>query len=204
MEGATFDNNILCIAEKTIIAVESIAEELKRQFCSLPEVYWLSPSEASQVEKAIFPDGKLNSQLIGKDAAYILAQAGIKVDGKIRLAIMETGPSHQLVATEQLMPVLPFVRVRDFQAGLELSVTSEHGDKHTAVIHSKDMTRVDRFARALDVTILVVNSPSGAALVVDGEGKYAHTLAGPTGEGVCTPRTFTREIRVTIGGAFGY
>ena len=203
-EGASFDNNILCIAEKTIIAVEKIADELKRQFCSIPEVYWLSPAEASKVEKAIFPDGKLNGELVGKDAAYILAQAGVRVDEKIRLAIMETGSTHPLVDTEQLMPVLPFVRVRDFDAGLQLALESEHGDKHTAVIHTKDMTRVDLFARKLDVTALVVNAPSGAALAVGGEGQYAHTLAGPTGEGVCTPRTFTREIRITIGQTFGY
>lgn len=204
LDGASFDNNILCIAEKTIIAVESIAEELKRQFLALPEIYWLSPAEASRVEKVIFPEGKLNGELVGKDAAYILGQAGIRVDEKIRLAIMETGPSNQLVDTEQLMPVLPFVRVRDFEAGMKLALESEHGDKHTAVMHTKDLTRVDRFARTLDVTALVVNSASGAALAVGGEGKYAHTLAGPTGEGVCTPRTFTREIRVTIGDSFGY
>lgn len=203
-EGAAFDNNILCIAEKTIIAVEPIADELKRQFCALPEVYWLSPAEASRVEKVIFPDGKLAGDLVGKDAAVILGKAGINVDKKIRLAIMETGASSQLVDTEQLMPVLPFVRVADFDAGMDLALKTEHGDKHTAVLHTRDMTRVDRFARTLDVTALVVNSASGAALAVGGEGKYAHTLAGPTGEGVCTPRTFTREIRVTIGDSFGY
>ena len=99
------------------------------------------------MEKAIFPDGKLNGELVGKDAAYILAQAGVRVDEKIRLAIMETGSTHPLVDTEQLMPVLPFVRVRDFDAGLQLALESEHGDKHTAVIHTKDMTRVDPFCK---------------------------------------------------------
>ena len=134
-EGASFDNNILCIAEKTIIAVEKIADELKRQFCSIPEVYWLSPAEASKVEKAIFPDGKLNGELVGKDAAYILAQAGVRVDEKIRLAIMETGSTHPLVDTEQLMPVLPFVRVRDFDAGPACSRERARRQSHCSYPH---------------------------------------------------------------------
>ena len=51
LRGSFFRQQHLCIAEKTIIAVEKIADELKRQFCSIPEVYWLSPAEASKVRR---------------------------------------------------------------------------------------------------------------------------------------------------------
>jgi propionaldehyde dehydrogenase len=114
---------------------------------------------------------------------------------------MECPPEHPLVQEEQLLPVLPLVRVPDFDAALELAVQVEHGFQHTAIIHSQDVSRITAYARKLRTDILVANASSAAGLNIGGEGHFSHTIASPTGEGICTPRTYTREQRTVIVGA---
>jgi propionaldehyde dehydrogenase len=197
--GAVFENDLLCCGEKTIIAVEPVAEALKSELRKLG-TYVMSQEEAARVTALVVKDGKMNPQYIGQDASKILQAAGIAAAGA-ELAIFETDPSHPLVRLEQLMPVVPFIRVPSFEAGLAVAKEVEQGLRHTAVLHTRDMCRAEVFARTMRTTLTVVNAPSVAALGVGGEGIFAHTIAGSTGEGICTARTFTREqnlVAVTL------
>jgi len=202
VDGASFDNTVLCIAEKEIIAVESIADELLFHLEQNGAYLVRGESEKRKIMDLILPDGeKFAPDLIGKDAALILKGIGISVADDIRLIVFEVSPDHPLVMKEQLLPVVPFVRVKDFDAALCLAVKAEQGFHHTAVIHSQDVTHITRYAKALKVDIMVANAPSGAGLAVGAQGHYSHTIASPTGEGVCTPRTYTREQRTVIVGS---
>lgn len=100
-----------------------------------------------------------------------------------------------------MMPFLPIVRVPDVSAAIAASVRAEHGYRHTALIHSRDVGNVTRMARALDTTLFVHNAPSLAALGSGGAGYLSFSIATPTGEGVTTPLTFTRERQIAVGGA---
>lgn len=68
------------------------------------------------------------------------------------------------------MPVLPVVRVDNVDEAIELAVKVEHGNRHTAVMHSTNVEKLTKMARLIQTTIFVKNGPSYAGLGVGGEG----------------------------------
>lgn len=197
--GATLDNNVLCIAEKEIIVVESVAEELKR-YLKDSGSYEASPREIAQLEKVVL-DPKThgpNRKFVGKNASVILDAIGVRVPDDMRMVLCETVPDHPFVQEELLMPVVPLVRVRDVHAAVELAVQCEHGFFHTAVMHSKNLDNLHLMATRCNCSIFVKNGPSYAGLGFGGEGPTTFTIASPTGEGITTARTFTRDRRCVL------
>ena len=81
---------------------------------------------------------------------------------------------------------------------------AEHGFKHTAIIHSRNMETVTKMGRTMDVTIFVQNGPSMAGLGLGGEGYASYSIATPTGEGVTTPLTFCRQRRTSVIGGMRF
>ncbi len=96
------------------------------------------------------------------------------------------------------MPILGVVRVKDFKEGVETAVWLEHGNRHSAHIHSKNVDNITEYARALDTAILVKNGPSYAALGFGGEGYPTFTIASRTGEGLTSASTFTKRRRCVM------
>ncbi|MBI4668063.1 MAG: aldehyde dehydrogenase family protein, partial [Elusimicrobia bacterium] len=202
--GASFDNNIICVDEKTVFAVDSIADDLLRAIAGNGAVI-LNKSQAMQIERVIFEKsfgpGKpayVIKSLIGKNISVILSKIGMNVTNKIRLAVIEVGKDHPLVMTEQMMPVLPVVRIKSAKEGIELAKWSERGFRHTASMHSKNITNLSRMAREMDCSIFVKNGPHYAGLGFGGEGHTSFTIASPTGEGLTRPRSFSRERRCVL------
>lgn len=202
--GASFDNNILCIAEKEIFVVDSVADQLITEL-ERNNSYILKGSEIDRVTNLVTSDTEhVNPDYVGKDAALILRDAGINVSDNIRAAIMDVPFTNPLVKIEQMLPVLPLVRVRDFEEGLAKSIEAERDCGHTAMLHSNNLKRMARFSRKLSVTIAVINGPSYAGLDVEGDSQYTHAIAEPTFEGICTPKNFTKEIRCSICGGIKF
>jgi len=135
---------------------------------------------------------------IGKDAAVLAEAAGVRIPAGTDLLFGETTEEHPFVQEEQMMPFLPVVRVRDVDAAIRASVRAEHGYRHTAMIHSRNVDNVTKMARALNATLFVQNAPCFASL--NTPSYLSHSIATPTGEGVTTPMTFTRQRRIVIGG----
>ncbi len=96
------------------------------------------------------------------------------------------------------MPFVPFVRCRDVDHAIQLAKHYEHGYRHTSMIHSRDVHNMTKMARIMDTTLFVKNGPCMASLGLGGEGYLSFSIAGPTGEGVTTPLTFTRERRCSL------
>ena len=140
----------------------------------------------------------LNRQLVGADAAVLAQHAGAIVTAECPLLFAETDAEHVFVMEEQMMPMLPIVRVKDFNAAIAAAVKSEHGYKHSCVIHSLNVERMTQMARALDTTLFVKNGPSTAGLGLGGEGYLSYSIATTTGEGITTPETFTRTRRCVM------
>lgn len=99
-----------------------------------------------------------------------------------------------------MMPFVPLVRVRDVNAGIAAAVKAEHGYRHTALIHSRNIDNVTRMARAMNTTLFVHNAACVSSLGTDNPSYLSFSIATPTGEGVTTPLTFTRERQIAIGG----
>ncbi|MBC7333729.1 MAG: aldehyde dehydrogenase [Actinobacteria bacterium] len=202
--GASFDNNILCNEEKVIICMKASLEELLSAFAKGKTVV-LTREQAQRVTSLVVKDGEIVKEYMGKDASVILSQAGISVDPSVRLAVfVAESESHPLVQHEQLMPVLPILVVDTFEEAIEVACRVEHGFGHTALIHTRDMNRVTMFGQAIGTTNLIVNGPSQAMAAELSRGGTSWTIAGPTGEGCTTPRTFTRERRLVISGSLNF
>tara|TARA_Y100000589_G_C27169165_1_gene635940 strand:- start:896 stop:2332 length:1437 start_codon:yes stop_codon:yes gene_type:complete len=201
ISGATLDNNVLCIAEKEVFVVDSVADEfiqaLKRN-----GGYQLIGSNVQKLEKLILIDGKINSDLIGKNADYILAKIGINVAPEVRMAFFECDFEHFMVKKEQMMPVMPIVRVPNVGTAIDMAVEAEKSNYHTATMHSKNLDALHEMAVRSNVSIFVKNGPSYAGLGMGGEGFTTMTIAGPTGEGLTSARTFTRQRRCVLKGHF--
>ena len=207
VRGASFDNNVICVDEKTTIVVDSVADRLVQSMVAAG-AYRLKEHELKRLERVIFkepgPPNKpavMSPEWIGKDAAKILAEIGVQTDGDVRLIVAEVPKEHNLVWTEQMTPVMPVVRVRDVDAAIDLALRSEHGFRHTASIHSTNVDTITRMARAMNCSIFVANGPNFAGLGEGGEGFSSFSIASPTGEGLTRPRTFSRVRRVTVAGA---
>ena len=202
--GASFDNNIVCVDEKTFIVVESVADRLiavmKRHGALM-----LTPVQARQIEKVIFAEthgpaqpAVMDKDLIGKNANVILSRIGVKVEPSVRLAVMEVPADHPLVWTEQLMPVLPLVSVKSADEGIDVAVRSERGMRHTAAMHSRNLDNLSKMARVMNCSIFVKNGPCYFGLGAGGEGWCSFTIASPTGEGLTRARDFSRARRCTL------
>ncbi len=204
VDGASFDNNVICICEKEIIAVASIADELKDSM-KRNGAYELNSEEKKKITDLIIADpgrrgyeGAPNKKFVGKNADFIARAAGIDVPESTRLLLMEVDETHPLLWTEQLMPVMPLVRVKDVDAAIDLALETEHGFHHTAIMHSLNIDKLSKMAKLSNCSIFIKNGPSYAGLGYGGAGFASFTIASPTGEGVTGPKTFTRERRCTL------
>jgi acyl-CoA reductase-like NAD-dependent aldehyde dehydrogenase len=202
--GASFDNNIICVDEKQVFVVASVADALLKEMRSAG-AYLVDQAELRRLEKVIFDEihgprthGVINKKWVGKNADLILAEIGVRVGPEVRLVIADVPEDHPLVWSEQLMPVLPIVRVPDVDRGIALAKESEHGFGHSASMHSRDIDALSRMARTINTSIFVKNGPIVAGLGAGGEGFTSFTIASPTGEGLTSPVSFSRRRRCVM------
>jgi aldehyde dehydrogenase len=207
ISGAAFDNNLLCIGEKQVFVLDQVADKLMQKMAENGAVK-LNSSQLEKLTKAAFTitpgqgggcaQAHTNKDFIGKDPSVLAQAAGINLPAGTQLLFAETDADHPFVEEEQMMPMLPIVRVKSVEEGIERSVKSEHNYKHTAIIHSHDVENITAMARAMDTTLFVKNGPSMAGLGLGGEGYLSFSVATPTGEGITNPRTFTRVRRCVM------
>lgn len=197
--GASFDNNLPCIAEKECFAFSNIADELIDSMIK-NGAYMIDGDQVERLKKIalIEKDGKfgINKKWVGKDASLFLKELGIDSDAK--LIICETDEMHPFVQVEMMMPILAIVRVNSIEEAIKMAVNAEHGNRHSAHIHSKNIDHLTAFAKAVETTIFVKNAPSYAGIGAGGEGYTTFTIAGPTGEGLTAAHSFTRARRCVM------
>ncbi|HLP75807.1 MAG TPA: aldehyde dehydrogenase family protein [Candidatus Paceibacterota bacterium] len=207
IEGAAFDNNLLCIGEKEVFVLDNVADKLMQRMSENGAVK-LNAGQLERLTKAAFTfkEGQgggcghamTNKDFIGKDVSILANAADANVPANTQLLFAETEADHAFVQEEQMMPMLPIVRVKSVEEGIERSLQAEHNYKHTAIIHSHDVENITAMARSLDTTLFVKNGPSPAGLGLGGEGYLSFSIATPTGEGITNPKTFTRVRRCVM------
>ena len=199
IDGTSFDNNLLCIGEKALFVVESVANEAIGTLENNGG-YPVGASELKALEDVVIKDGDVNRDYIGKEATAILEAAGIRAPADTVAVVVEVAADHIFVIDEFLMPLLPVVRVRDFDEAVKGAVAADGGRGHTAMLHTNNTARITQFVQAINCNAIVVNAPSYACAGLGGEGFLAMTIAGPTGEGFTRPHTFTKQRRLTVVG----
>ena len=204
VNGAGFDNNIVCICEKEILAVASIADELIAEM-KKNSAFLLNSEQTERITGMVIADpgragheGMANKEFVGKDAQVIARAASIEVLDQTRILLCEVNRDHPLVWTEQLMPVIPLVRMADCDEAIDFAVECEHGFRHTAVMHSLNIENLSRMARVMNCSLFVKNGSAYNGLGNGGAGFTSFTIASPTGEGFTRARTFTRERRCAL------
>lgn len=206
--GASLDNNIICVDEKEVVCVSIVADRLK-ELMSRSGAVILAPHQVEQVRKMVMDyekgprrHGGVNKKYVGRNIDVILRDAGIPCDPAKRIALCEVDADHPFLWTEMMMPVLPLVRVRNADEGIDFAVEVEHGYRHTASMHSRNIDMLSKMARVMDCSIFVKNGPHASGLGWNGEGPTSFTIASPTGEGMTTARSFTRMRRCTLKDRF--
>jgi len=208
VRGASFDNNIICTDEKEVFAVSAITDALKRAMRA-HGAHEIDGEQLTRLKSTIFSDrpgpgehGRMNPEFIGKNAAVLLAAIGVEAGDEVRLVLAEVEPDDPLILSEQMMPVLPIARVRDASEAIALAKAAEHGFRHTAVMHSKNLDNLSRMAREMNCSIFVKNGVSYDGLGYGGEGFSSFTIASPTGEGLTNPVSFSRIRRCVLKDSF--
>lgn len=207
ISGASFDNNLLCIGEKQVFVLDSIADQLMSEMAKAG-AFKLNGGQLERLTKSAFTFDEakaggcarahVHKDFVGKDPSVLAQAAGVTIPGGTELLFGETDLMHPYVQEEQMMPFLPIVRVKSIEQGIEWSKQSEHEYRHTAIIHSHNVEHMTAMARAMDTTIFVKNGPCMAGLGLGGEGYLSYSIATPTGEGVTNPKTFTRVRRCVM------
>ncbi len=199
VNGCTFDNNLPCIAEKEVVAVSSVCDELMNYMINEQGCYLASKEEQDKLTATVMDaKGRLNRKCVGRSAKVLLSMIGVEVPDNIRCIIFEGPKEHPLITTELMMPILGVVRVDSFEEGVETAVWLEHGNRHSAHIHSMNVEHITTYAKAIDTAILVKNGPSYAALGFGGESICTFTIASRTGEGLTSAKTFTKKRRCVM------
>lgn len=209
VEGAGLDNNIICIDEKEVLAVASIADRLKSAMVAAG-AFELSREQIDRITPQILAEagregheGSANKAYVGKDASYIAERTlGIVIPASTKILLAEVDRFHPLVWTEQLMPVLPISRFASVDEAIDFAVRCEHGFRHTASIHSRNIASLSRMAKVMNCSLFVKNGSNFNGMAQGGAGYTSYTIATPTGEGFTRPRTFTRERRCSLVGYF--
>lgn len=204
INGCTFDNNLPCIAEKEVIAVDMIADELIYHM-EQAGCYRANAAEVQKLVETVLEDknGKkvISRKCVGRSAKVLLGKIGVTVGDDIRCIIFEGTKDHPLIDEELMMPILGIVRVKNVDEGIAVAVELEHGNRHSAHMHSTNINNLTRFGKAVDTAIFVKNAPSYAALGFGGEGFPTFTICSRTGEGLTSAKSFTKARRCVMGDA---
>jgi aldehyde dehydrogenase len=197
--GASFDNNIVCIVEKEVFVVEKAADALIAEMQKAGAVL-IRGSQVRRLEQLVLEDDRehIKKDFVGRNASVFLDALNIPYDGDPRLVICEVPWDHPFVQVEMLTTILPITRVKDVDEGIERAIQAEHGFGHTATMWSRNIENLHRMARVMNVSIFVKNAPSFAGLGAGGEGYTSFTIASPTGEGLTTALSFSRQRRCTL------
>ena len=209
--SSTFDNNILCVAEKEIFVVADVFDEFIKAMEEVGNVH-LTAEQAEKLTEMCLnknPEGaeepySANKKFVGKNCNVILEAAGIPCEGDPRLAFFEADNMHPFVQTEQMMPIMPIVKCDTFEQACERAHFAEHDNKHSASCWTKDLFHATEFGKIINTTVYVMNGRTFAAFGLGGEGSNSPTIATPTGEGPTGPQSFARKRRFCMANGQGF
>lgn len=172
MLSKTFDNGMICASEQAVIVDECLADDFER-IMKENNCYFLNKEETKKVSDYVINPQKqaVNAAVVGKPAAWIAEQAGVKVPEKTKILIAllpDVGPEYPL-SREKLSPVLAYFKVKDWHQGFEYAqkMLNLGGLGHSAVIHSTNNDLITLYGETMKVGRVISNSPSSQGAIGD-------------------------------------
>lgn len=206
--GASFDNNLLCIAEKEVFVVEAAREQFLESMRADPRAFELSLEQLDLLTGLVIVSAGegdnepvMNRDYVGRNADFIARAIGLEVSHDTRLLWGEVFADHPLVRTEQLMPVLPVTFVRDVDAAIKMAYRAEGGNHHSAAMYSTNIGNITRMGRRLQCSVYVNNASTLYGLGM-GEGYASMSIGTPTGDGITKPSHFVRPLHCCLVDSF--
>ena len=173
IHSKTFDNGIICASEQSVIVLDKLYNEVKKEFVNRG-CYVLNAKETEKVRNTILINGALNSKIVGQSAHTIASLAGIDVPEatKILIGEVDSVDFSEAFAHEKLSPVLAMYRAKDFQDALEKAehLLFDGGYGHTASIYLdalNEKTKLDEFSERMKACRILVNTPSSQGGIGD-------------------------------------
>ena len=203
IEGASYDNNLLCLAEKEVFA-ESVIFDAFMDAMAGAGAYRLNGRQMDALARICIEPGAngghphANRTFVGAEPQVLAREINVTIPPGCRMLYGETDATHDWVMAEQMMPCLPIVRCQTFEDCVAAALAAEHAFRHTSVIHSRLVDHMTYMGKAMDTTLFVKNGPSLAGNGSGGEGYGGYSIACATGEGICTPRIYTRLRRCAM------
>lgn len=162
----TFDNGLICASEQSIIALDSVYDEVRSEF-DKRGAYILNAEEIDKVRKTIFINGSVNGKIVGQSAFKIAEMAGIKIPeaAKVLIGEAESVGVEEPFAHEKLSPVLGLYRAKDFDNAVEKArkLLELGGLGHTSVLYVNSLTeraKIDKFGVAMKTVRTFINMPA--------------------------------------------
>uniref|UniRef100_A0A5Q5BDT0 Putative succinate-semialdehyde dehydrogenase [NADP(+)] 2 n=2 Tax=unclassified Mycobacterium TaxID=2642494 RepID=A0A5Q5BDT0_MYCSS len=160
VDSKAFDNSVLCTNESVLIVEDSVADAL-RSAMTRAGAHILDADATERLRAYMFADGHLNTDVVGRDAAWIAGQAGIRVTPKTRVLVapFDHVISEEMLAHEKLSPVIGMTTVPDAARGIRAAraVVRIGGAGHSAAIHSENASVITEFATQVPVLRVSVN-----------------------------------------------
>ena len=162
----TFDNGVICASEQTVLVVDSVYEEVKKEF-EYRGAYFLKGKELDKVRKVILVNGALNANIVGQSAYKIAQLAGFTVpkEAKVLIGEVESVELEEAFSHEKLSPILGMYKTKTFEEALkkaerlvELGGYGHTSSFYTDVKKSKD--RVELFGKTMKTGRTLINTPS--------------------------------------------
>ena len=173
IHSKTFDNGMICASEQSVTVLESVYEDVKKEF-AYRGCYFLKPGkELDAVRKTIIINGALNSKIPGKSAYEIAQLAGVKVpeDTKILIGEVESVDISEEFAHEKLSPVLAMYKAKTFDEALEKAaqLVADGGYGHTAslYVHPAEKEKIEKHYAAMKTCRVLINTPSSQGGIGD-------------------------------------
>ncbi len=172
IHSKTFDNGMICASEQSVTVLDSIYEEVKKEFI-YRGCYFLKEDELEKVRKTILINGALNARIVGQKAAAIAAMAGVTVPEttKILIGEVESVDISEEFAHEKLSPVLAMYRAATFDEAIAKAerLVADGGYGHTSslYINTSEKEKMAKHAAAMKTCRILINTPSSQGGIGD-------------------------------------
>ena len=165
IHSKTFDNGMICASEQSVTVMESIYNEVKKEF-AFRGCYFLKKDELDKVRKTIIIGGSLNAKIVGQPAYKIAEMAGVSVpeNTKILIGEVESVDISEEFAHEKLSPVLAMYKAKTFNEAVAKAerLVADGGYGHTSGIYIdvNEKEKLNIHQNAMKTCRILVNTPA--------------------------------------------
>lgn len=162
--GRKFDNGIICSGEQCVITPAEDHEAIMQAFAKHGGHYIKDPEAIERFRQVMFPEGKINTKLVGQSVQHIAKEAGVEVPETAKIVILQAAGKgdKDVLCKEKMFPYMVTLSYNTFEEAIDIARTNllYEGAGHTTAIHSQNTEHIKQAGNVLPISRLVVNQPS--------------------------------------------